>query len=293
LSNFTNWTNYKHKVFSIVDGKEVPVPFNLDSLEILFGKMADKYKEKLIANFGMGSRISIFALLENKDKDLNDLGKFVYKKIFYYYSKKQWGNEAKKIDKSVLERVPVNISYENSYFNDKHQGMPIDGFTKIIEKLLSKTEILLEEDYKKIINKITYDKLIVTAPIDLFFDYKFGKIKYRKAYFLEEKKPFPNQDNSVINYPSLKYKFTRVTEFNHFYNIKNKQGFTVKEFPSWKKGYDAWPIQSEKNLELVKKYLEEANNLKNVFFVGRLAEGRYLNIDQTINSALELYNKIK
>jgi len=293
LSKFTTWMDYRHKVLSLVDGKEIPVPFNLHSLEALYGEKSKMYKDKLIKEFGMGSRVSIFALLENKNLDLKNLGKLIYKKIFYGYSKKQWGKESNKLDKSVLERVPVNISYENNYFGDKYQSMPSKGFTKIIEKMLKNSEIILNTDYKKILPNLNYKVLIITSPIDAFFDYRFGKIKYRKAYFLQEKKLFPSQDNSVINYPSTKIKFTRVTECNHFYGIKNKESYIVKEFPSWKKGENAWPIQTAENLSIIEKYTTEAKNLMNVFFIGRLAEGKYFNIDQTIKSALDLYKKIQ
>lgn len=311
LSNFTNWYRYQHKVLGFIDGKNVPIPFNLNTLNNLLPEsIAKNLENKLIDNFGIDEKIPILKL-----KDIEDfkfLSNFVYEKIFLNYTKKQWGMKPDDLDPSVTERVPVFISKDNRYFQDKYQGIPREGYTKIFERMLKNEniKIMLSTDFKEIItiynnylclfgNKFM-GKLIFTGKIDEFFDYKFGELPYRSLKFDFEKiNQEYFQEVGTINYPN-DYDFTRITEFKHFTYQKHPNTTIVKEFPQEHnkniKGKDIpyYPIPKKENVDIYEKYKEESNKYNNVFFVGRLAEYCYYNMDIVIHRALETFEeKIK
>jgi len=297
LSKFTEWIPYQHKVLGFIDGKFVPIPFNLNSLyELTPLKLAKKLEEKLINNFGYNKKIPILELRKTKDKDLKFLADFIYEKVFLHYTEKQWGIKPEKIDPLVTARVPVVISRDDRYFQDKDQGIPKDGYTKMFERMLKNKniEVQLNTDFKKIKDKIKYDIMFYTGPIDEFFDYKFGKLDYRclKIKFKTLNKE-SYQPASVINYPDLKYKFTRITEFKKLTQQKHKKTTIGTEYPG-ENGFMAWPFLDKKNKTVFKKYWQEAKKLKKkgVYFAGRLAEYKYYNMDDAIKNSLDLFNKI-
>ncbi|MGB9980282.1 UDP-galactopyranose mutase [Methanobacterium sp.] len=309
ISQFTEWYTYTHYVLGYIDNKYVPIPFNLNTLEQLLPKeKADYLKEKLIQNFSENVKIPILELRKTDDKDLQVLADFIYQKVFLNYTRKQWGMEPEELDSSVTARVPVYISRDNRYFQDKYQGMPKNGYTNLFERMLSNKniEIMLETDFKDII-KINYDKkkiyfnknefkgkLIYTGEIDAFFEYKFGKLPYRSLKFnFETKNKDYFQEVGTINYPN-DYKFTRITEFKHLTGQKNVKTTIIKEYPQkYNKDKDIpyYPIPQRENLELYEKYRKEAENYKNVFFVGRLAEYQYYNMDIVIDKSLQIFKE--
>jgi len=297
LSKFTEWIPYQHKVLGFIDGKFVPIPFNLNSLYALMPlKLAEKLEEKLINNFGYNTKIPILELRKTEDKDLKFLADFIYEKVFLHYTEKQWGIKPEEIDPLVTARVPVVISHDDRYFQDKYQGIPKDGYTKMFERMLENKniEIRLNTDFKEIRDKIKYDLLIYTGPIDEFFDYKYGKLDYRcmKIDFqildIESYQP-----TAVVNYPN-DYDFTRITEFKKFdvYNRSKKTTIGI-EYPG-NSGFKAWPLLNERNKEIFKKYWQEAKKLKkkNIYFAGRLAEYKYYNMDEAVKNSLDLFNKL-
>ena len=293
LSKFTEWIPYEHKVLGYIDGKFVPIPFNLNTLYQLLPDKAEKLEKKLIEKFGLGAKVPILKLIKIKDKELKFLANFIYKKVYFGYSKKQWGKSPEKMDPSVTGRVPVVISRDDRYFDDKYQGIPKDGYTKMFERMLKSKniKILLKTDYKKVKNKFKYDIMIYTGPIDEFFDYKFGKLKYRclKIKFKTLNKE-SYQPSAVVNYPDLKYKFTRITEFKKLTQQKHKNTTIGIEYPG-DKGFMAWPFLDEKNKKIFKKYWKEAKKLEKqkIYFVGRLAEYRYYNMDEIIQRILSRF----
>lgn len=298
LSKFTEWNIYYHKVLAVVDGKKIPVPFNLNSLYLIFPqKYAEKLEKQLIETFGYGVKIPILKLKETTSGELKFLADFIYEKVFLNYTTKQWGYKPEELDGSVTARVPVYISRDDRYFQDIYQGIPKHGYTKMFEKMINhpNIHILLNTDYREIIEDVKFDKLIYTGPVDYFFDYIYGELPYRSLRF--EFKTINSeyfQEVAQINYPN-DYDFTRITEFKHMTGQKSDLTTIAYEFPQSYiigKNEPYYPIPKEENLEIYKKYLKEISKLNGiVYFVGRLAEYRYYNMDQIVARALNVFEK--
>jgi UDP-galactopyranose mutase len=297
LSQFTDWLDYQHKVLGFIDGEFAPIPFNFNTLyKLLPKKKAKILEKKLLDKFGYDKKVSILDLKKIEDKDLKFLADFVYEKIFLHYTEKQWGLKPEEINPEVTGRVPIITSQDDRYFQDKYQGIPKKGFTKMFERMINNKniKILLKTDFKKIKDKIEYDLLFYTGPIDEFFDYKFGRLMYR---YLKINFQTFNQESfqpvAVVNYPNLNYPFTRITEFKKLTQQKHKKTVIGKEFPG-EKGFTAWPILENKNIKIFKKYWRMAENLKkkNIYFTGRLAEYKYYDMDDAVKNALSLFDKI-
>lgn len=293
LSKFTLWTPYEHKVLAEIEKKKVPIPFNFNSIEMLFPKT---YAEKIISllknRFGENIKIPILKLKNEDNKDLKFLAEFIYENVFLGYTQKQWGFKPEELDYSVTSRVPIFIGRDNRYFYDKYQAIPKNGYTKLFEKILKhkNIEILLNTEFKHVKNDLKYKKLIFTGPIDNFFDYIFGELPYRSLSF-----NFQNlnqeyfQEVAQVNYPN-NYKWTRITEFKHFLSQKQMTTTIAYEFPQvYSKNINEpyYPIPRKENEELYKKYLDEAKKIENsVIFLGRLAEYKYYNMDEIVGNAL-------
>jgi len=299
LSQFTEWQIYFHKVLAVVDGIKIPLPFNLNSIYKVFpANQALKLEDNLIETFGYNVKIPILKLKKINDKDLQFLANYIYEKVFLGYTIKQWNLKPEELDESVTSRVPVYISRDDRYFQDKYQGIPADGYTKMVENILDNKLIKIELgiDFNKIKNKIKYDYLIYTGPIDEYFDYKFGKLPYRSLEFkikTFQKKYF--QGVAQVNYPE-NYDFTRITEFKHFLNINSDKTTIAYEFPQdYKddKNEPYYPIPNRANETLFQKYRREVKKLPNVTFLGRLAEYKYYNMDDIVKNSLDLIKKLK
>lgn len=293
LSQFTDWVYYQHKVLGFVDGKYVPIPFNLNTLyELLSPKLAGKLEEKLIDRFGYNRKVPILKLRNAEDKDLKFLSDFIYEKIFLHYTEKQWGLKPEEIDESVTERVPVFISRDDRYFQDKYQGIPKDGYAEMFKKMLSNKniEVQLNTDFKNIKDNIKYDKMFYTGPIDEFFNYQYGKLDYQCVKIDLRTQNVENyQPATVVNYPN-EYDFTRITEFKKLTKLSSPKTTIGIEYPG-NEGFMAWPVLSEKNIIVYKKYQQEAEELKNVYFCGRLADYKYYNMDQVVARTLSIFKK--
>lgn len=298
LSQFTEWYPYFHKVLAVVDGIKVPLPFNLNSIYKVFpSNLAQRLEDKLISIFRYNKKIPILELKKVEDKDLKFLADFVYEKVFLGYTVKQWGLKPEEISPTVTARVPVYISRDDRYFQDKYQGIPRDGYTKMIERMFDnpKIKIEIETDFFKVKNKIKYDVLIYAGPIDEFFDFKYGKLPYRSLDF-----KFKNfnikyfQEAAQVNYPE-NYDFTRITEFKHFLLYNKIPSTTVAfEYPQeYKIGENEpyYPIPNNETDIIYKKYKKIADSLTNVIFVGRLAEYKYYNMDQIVAKALKVFEE--
>lgn len=298
LSNFTNWNNYNHHVKAVVEGKKVPVPFNLNSIYELFSpKYAEKLENKLLEKFGFGLKIPILKMKEVEDKDLKFLADYIYKNIFYGYTVKQWNLKPEELDFSVTSRIPVYISRDNRYFQDTYQGLPKFGYTEMFKKILEhkNIHILLQTDYKMILDYIKFDKMIFTGPLDSYFDYIHGELPYRSLSFdLQNFKTSAYQEAGQINYPN-NYDYTRITEFKFLTMQKHNSTTVAFEYPEqYINGQNEpyYPIPMEANNELYEKYKKEALKLEGtVYFAGRLADYKYYNMDQTVGVALQLFEK--
>lgn len=291
LSKFTKFNNYEHHVFVSIAGKKINIPFNLNSIDLAFSKkQSEEIKSILLNEFKLDEKIPILKLKENNNPLIKKLSDYIYKNVFLNYTLKQWGLKPNEIDPSVTARVPVYISKDNRYFQDKYQGIPVNGFSAMFRKMIKNKniKIILGKDYKKIIKRQDFKKIYYTGPLDYFFNYKYGKILYRRIslkFQKYDKESF--QMNSVINYPN-NYKFTRKTEFNKFLFLKNNSTTVAKEYASWDKGFLAYPVQNDKNFNIIDKYIKETKKFKNVIFIGRLAECKYYNIDQAVKRVLEV-----
>jgi UDP-galactopyranose mutase len=293
LSGFTKFTNYRHKVIALYRKRYYPIPVNLDTVNNFFQTNFKNAKE--LKEFLEIKRTKISKVNNSQDAVISRLGKELYEAFIKYYTKKQWNRFPEELDRSVLERLPVKYDQDPYYFSDCFQGMPAKGFTKMFERMLSNANISLRlnTDFFKLSNKIKYKKLIYTGPIDQFFSYKFGKLDYAAVCFdfkVLKKKSF--QPNAVINYPDRNVRFYRITEFNKFYNYRSDKTVICTETFS-PKGQPCYPVINDKNLKLLRKYENAAKKIKNVIFVGRLAQYKYLNMDQVVGEALAVFKKLK
>jgi len=309
LSNFTEWHLYHHRVLAFVDGKKVPLPFNLNSLcEVFPRSLAERLEQKLLSKYKYGSKIPILELKKVGDSDLRILAEYVYEKVFVNYTAKQWGKRPEEIDPMVTARVPVVISRDNRYFTDKYQGIPKEGYTKMFERMLvnSNIKILLNTDFKEVLkvdleSKKLYflgqefkGKLIFTGMIDELFEYKFGVLPYRSLdlkFETVEEEYF--QEVAVVNYPN-DYDFTRITEFKHIHDSKTRKTTILKEYPKvYIAGKDVpcYPVFTEGNKEMYYRYKGLAERFDNLILVGRLAEYRYYDMDDVVKRALEVFGE--
>jgi UDP-galactopyranose mutase len=295
LAKFTKWYPYQHKVKGLLDGQYVPIPFNLNSLHQVFPIfLANSLEKRLIEKFGFNKKVPILELRKANDKDLTFLAEYIYQKIFLEYTIKQWGMEPEEIDIAVSGRVPVYISRDDRYFQDKYQGIPLEGYTKLISNMLDHPDIdvKLSTQFSK---DMEYEKLFYTGSIDEFFEYKLGQLPYRsvKLDFLE----FPYskfQEAAVINYP-CNYDFTRVGEYKWFLNNQSNKTVVSYEYPEafeLGKNERYYPIVTDESQRLYNKYLELAKNMPNIYFLGRLGNYEYYDMDKTIERALTLFEKI-
>ena len=312
LSQFTQWQPYQHEVLAFIDGQKVPVPFNLNSLHSLLPKsLAESLELKLIERFGYGVKVPILELRSIEDKEIKFLADFIYEKIFVNYTAKQWGKKPEDISPEVTGRVPVHISRDNRYFQDKYQAIPAQGYTKIFSNMLDHPNIslLLNTDFKDIFN-INFEtgamqfmnnefngQLIFTGLIDELFDSRFGELPYRSLAFQFEHLPVDKfQEKTTINYPN-DYDYTRITEFKHISQQVVRGTSIVKEFPqdfernNPEKNIPYYPIFTDENKQKLDRYLSFAEQFENITLVGRLAENRYYDMDDIVARALQVFEK--
>lgn len=298
LSRFTDWRLYFHRVLVVIDGKTVPVPFNINSLHALMpSSMANRLEEKLIARFGYGVKLPILKLREVDDKDLKFLADFIYTKIFEGYSLKQWGQPLEQMDPEVTARIPVFISRDDHYFQDSYQGIPVHGYTSLFKRMIDhpKIRVLLNTDYRDLGNEIHYKRMIFTGPIDVFFDFQFEPLPYRSLHFEFKHEPTSVfQSVAQVNYPN-EYAFTRITEFRHMTG-QDCAGTTIAyEYPQPfvdGKNDAYYPVPKKENAKIFIRYQQAADELADkIVFAGRLADYRYYNMDQAVARALSVFDR--
>lgn len=292
VNRFGGFNTYMHEVVGIIDGIEAHIPFNFNTLYQVFPQtMAQRIEEKLLNTFKYNTKVPILEFKKQDDEDLRFLADYVYEKIFLHYTAKQWGKNPDEIDGAVTARVPVYLSKDNRYFQDKYQGIPINGYTSLVENMLKhpNIKVKLNTDYKKV--KESADRIFYTGSIDEFFDYKYGMLPYRSVHFkFEEYNREFYQSHACINYPN-NYDFTRIHEYKHYLKDKSNRTVIAKEYSEdfeLGKNERYYPIANDENLALYNKYLEEAKKHTNVFFLGRLGDYKYYNMDQAIARAIDL-----
>ena len=310
LSRFTDWYAFGHEVVANVHGKLIPVPFNLNTLHMVYEQeKADALEKKLIDAFGLESRVPILKLREHEDPEIRELAEYVYENIFLHYTMKQWGQTPEQIDPAVTGRVPVLISHDNRYFQEPWQGMPLHGYTLMFEKMLDHENITVEIGVDAR-SRVTFSEgsvsldgqaftgdVIYTGPLDELFDCRFGRLPYRSLRFDFEYYDKPDyQGHSVVNY-TVSEDFTRITEFKYLTGQKAEGTTIVKEYPFAYTGAAGeipyYSIANEANQKLYEQYRGLVEHIPNVWLLGRLAEYKYYNIDAMVLKALELTDKIK
>jgi UDP-galactopyranose mutase len=295
VSAFTEWIPYEHKVVGHVDGLKVPVPVNIKTVNDLFG--LDMKTEKEMISWLEQNTEHIEAPMNSEESALNRVGRVLYEKIFENYTVKQWDKHPTELDPEIMNRIPVRTSFEDRYFTDKYQFMPKDGYTKIFERMLNNKniKIKLNTDWNGSKNEIKYKKLFFTGRIDSYFDEKIGKLEYRSLRFeFETLNQEHFQEYSQENYPSSKYKFTRIVEYKNATGQKHKKTTISREYPTWE-GEPYYPVFSKNNKDIYQRYKEKARTLekKGIYFVGRLANYKYFNMDQAFKNALSLFDKLE
>ncbi|MEA5620671.1 UDP-galactopyranose mutase [Cronbergia sp. UHCC 0137] len=298
LSQFTEWRPYYHHVLGVVEGKKIPIPFNLNSLYDLFPpRYAEKLEDLLLENFGFGVKVPILKLRENTNSSLDFLANYIYENVFLNYTLKQWGMKPEELDKNVTGRVPIYISRDNRYFQDPYQAMPKLGYTEMFSRMLfhPNIKLLLNTKYQEIIDDVKFDRLIYTGPIDEFFDYMHGELPYRSLRFqFETLDQEWYQEVCQVNYPN-DYEITRITEQKYFSGHPSPKTTLVMEFPEAYvpgKNDPYYPILNEANRNRLSLYTSEVEKLKkSVCFVGRLADYKYYDMDQAVLRALHVFEK--
>ncbi|MGN0017880.1 MAG: UDP-galactopyranose mutase [Candidatus Gastranaerophilaceae bacterium] len=295
LSKFTDWHKYSFEPKVVIKGKKVTLPFNLNTIKECFEpELAQKYTKKLVDTYGMETKIPILELKNTDDEDLKFIADFVYKYVFEGYTVKQWGLKPEEIDKSITARVPVFISYDNRYFQDKYQAIPKEGYTSMVKNMLNhkNIEVRLNTEFEKA-DLDSDTRLFYTGPIDEYFDYKYGQLPYRSLTFgIETKDVEFYQPAAMVNYP-CDNDFTRITEHKHFLGEKSEKTVISKEYShqfELGKNERFYPISNPESAALYQKYSDEAKNLNNVYFYGRLGAYKYYNMDQAVLAALELFD---
>ncbi|MBR5509689.1 MAG: UDP-galactopyranose mutase [Lachnospiraceae bacterium] len=310
LSRFTDWYAFGHEVVANVHGTLIPVPFNLNTLHMVYDQeKADALEKKLVEAFGMETRVPILKLREHEDEEIRQIADYVYENIFLHYTMKQWGQTPEDIDPAVTGRVPVLISYDNRYFQEPYQGMPLDGYTRMFEKMLNhpnitvetgvdaRTRLTFETEQVLLDGESFKGEVVYTGPLDELFGCCFGRLPYRSLRFDFEYMPQDDfQGHSVVNY-TVSEEFTRITEFKYLTGQKAAGTTIVREYPFAYTGADGeipyYAIANDENHELYGKYRTLVEKIPNVYLLGRLAEYKYYNIDAMVMKALELTDKIK
>jgi UDP-galactopyranose mutase len=292
LSRFTDWRPYEHRVLAEVDGMRVPMPINRTTLNLLYG--LDLQTEDDAAAFLASRAEPVDVIKTSADVVISVVGRDLYQKFFQGYTRKQWGMDPSELDKSVTSRVPTRTNTDDRYFTDSFQAMPLEGFTKMFERMLDhpNIDVLLGVEFEEARAAYSYDHLVFTGPIDEYFGFCHGKLPYRSLRFQHETIDCEQfQDVAVVNYPDEAVPYTRVTEYKHLTGQTNPRTSITYEYPS-AEGDPYYPIPRPENQALFKRYEALALAQTDVTFVGRLATYRYYNMDQVVGQALATYRKM-
>lgn len=284
LSKFTEWREYTHRALSYVDGQLLPIPINRKTLEMLYGP--DAVKDGAL-KFLDSVRVRIDNPKNAEENVISRVGQDLYEKFFKGYTEKQWGRPATQLRPSVTARIPVRDDYDDRYFTDKYQAMPLHGYTEMFRKILDHPNITLklQKNWKDISSDLDYKKLIYTGPVDEYFDHCYGKLEYRSLRFkfkLHHEEYV--QPVAGIKYPN-DHDYTRTIEFKHLTGQEHPYTVTSEEYPE-SEGDPYYPIPADDTEELYSRYREDATKLNDVRFVGRLGTYRYYNMDQCVAAAL-------
>lgn len=301
VQQFAEFNHFVNSPMAIYKDEIYNLPFNMNT----FSKLWD-IKTPAEAKAKIEEQIAELAITEPQNLEEQALklaGRDVYEKLVKGYTEKQWGRDCRELPAFIIKRLPLRFTYDNNYFTDRYQGIPIGGYTAMIEKMLNGTEVRLNTEYRSFVKEqetalangadaITYDKVLYTGMIDEYFGYSLGNLEYRSLHFEQEDMPECDnyQGNAVINYTEREVPYTRIIEHKHFEFGKGEGTIITREYPAdWHPGDEPYyPVNNERNNALYRKYQELAAKEKNVLFGGRLGQYKYYDMDKVIEAAWEM-----
>jgi len=296
IHKFSEWKRYEHKGVCNIDGKLVPIPVNITTVNMLCNENIKNEEE--MENWLEKNQVKNENITNGEEMSLSLVGEELYEKIFKNYTYKQWAKYPNELKPEILARIPIRKDFDTRYFSDKYQVLPVKGYTQFFKKLLdnSNIDVILNIDYFEIKESISKNKIIIyTGPIDRYFaDSGYEKLEYRSIDFVFEIHENMNyyQPSAQVNYPNFDEKFTRIFEYKHTHNQKSPHTIIAKEYSN-SHGEPYYPVLNDKNLELFEKYKKmsvEETLKNNIHFVGRLANYKYFNMDQAIKNSLDYFN---
>lgn len=294
VCRFAEFNHYINSPIARYRGELYNLPFNMNTFSKMWGIATPREAQDIIA-----AQIADLNITEPKNLEeqaLSLVGRDVYEKLIKGYTEKQWGRDCRDLPAFIIKRLPLRFTYDNNYFNDTCQGIPIGGYTRLVEKLLEGTEVRLNVDYLEHRGELDSlaDKIIYTGMIDQFYDYALGVLQYRSVRFETEELEMENyQGNAVVNYTEREVPYTRIIEHKHFEFGAQPTTIISREYSSeWQKGDEPYyPVNDERNNALYARYKERADRETNIIFGGRLGGYKYYDMDKVIAAALELCDK--
>jgi UDP-galactopyranose mutase len=292
LSQFTEWRPYEHRVLACVNDKLVPIPINRTTINSLYGlELGPEGVQEFLAKRAQ----PVDPLRTSEDVVVGTVGRELYELFFRGYTRKQWGLDPSQLDKSVTARIPTRTNDDDRYFGDEFQVMPLHGYTRMFQRMLNhpNIKILLNADFREVRDEVRYDSLIYTGPIDEYYDFRFGELPYRSLRFEHvtlSREHF--QPVAVINYPTERVPYTRITEYKHLTGQTHPMTSLTYEYPC-ADGDPYYPIPRPENAALYRRYQTLAENDRDVTFVGRLGTYRYYNMDQVVAQALTTFERLR
>lgn len=311
VQNFAEFNNYVNSPIARYHDELYNLPFNMNTFSKMWGVVTPAQAKQKIEE-----QKAEYADIEPKNLEeqaLTQVGRDIYEKLIKGYTEKQWGRSCTELPSFIIRRLPVRFTYDNNYFNDPYQGIPVDGYTRMVERMLEGVEVRLNCSFSDPLfverkrcegcaapgqscemgetEQVTWDKLVYTGPIDEYFNYELGHLEYRSLRFEEEELPEEDnyQGNAVVNYTEREIPYTRIIEHKHFTFGKGPGTVITREYPAeWKPGDEPYyPVNDEKNNSLAAKYKELAAREENVIFGGRLGQYQYYDMDKVIGAALQ------
>lgn len=294
VNGFTEFNQYINSPVAVYKDELYNLPFNMNTFSRMWNIKTPDEAKRIIEE--QKKELNIKEPQNLEEQALSLVGTDVYEKLIKGYTEKQWGRDCRELPAFIIKRLPLRFTYDNNYFSDRFQGIPIGGYTRIIEKLLEGSEVMTGTVYKDFIkeNEGIADKTIYTGMIDEFFDYKLGALQYRSVRFETEVLDTDNyQGNAVVNYTDREVPFTRIIEHKHFEYGKQEKTVISREYSSeWKKGDEPYyPVNDDKNSKLYEEYKKLASERKDIIFGGRLGMYKYFDMDKVIRASLELCKK--
>ena len=290
VNQFADFNNYINSPVAIYKDEIYNLPFNMNTFSRMWNIKTPAEAKEIIAKQIADLHIDTPKNLE--EQALSLVGKDVYEKLIKGYTEKQWGRDCRELPSFIIKRLPLRFTYDNNYFNDRYQGIPVGGYTQIIEKMLEGSDVRLDTDYFEFIkdNPDIAQKTVYTGMIDEFYGFKYGHLEYRTVRFETEVLDCDNyQGNAVVNYTARDIPWTRIIEHKHFEFGKQEKTVISREYSTeWKPGMEPYyPVNDEKNTNLFEQYKELADKEENVIFGGRLGNYKYYDMDKVIMAALE------